>query len=227
MPRSRPQTRLRRRSGTYEQPEAYLPFLGNSIPLFAGNPLALDAGTIVSGQRIVVIGGSAGGVEALFSIAGSFPAKFAAPIFITIHVPATAPSILPTLIARRGALPAKHAEDGERYKAGMIYVAPPDRHLLIGPKERLRVVRGPRENRHRPAIDPLFRSAATVAGSNVIAVVLSGALDDGTAGAIAVKDRGGAVVVQDPAEALHASMPQSVIANVTVDAVVSLRDLPR
>ncbi len=181
----------------------------------------------MSGQRIVVIGGSAGGVEALFSIAGSFPAKFAAPIFITIHVPATAPSILPTLIARRGALPAKHAEDGERYKAGMIYVAPPDRHLLIGPKERLRVVRGPRENRHRPAIDPLFRSAASVAGSNVIAVVLSGALDDGTAGAIAVKNSGGAVVVQDPAEAMHASMPQSVIANVNVDSVVSLRDLPR
>src|SRR5437762_7734863 len=174
MPRFRRRMPPRQRSGTGEQPEPYLPFPMEFYSAFGGQPSCFNVRTIVPGQRIVVIGGSAGGVEALFSIAGSFPANFAAPIFITIHVPATAPSILPTLIARRSALPAKHAEDGERYKPGMIYVAPPDRHLLIEPKERLRVVRGPRENRHRPAIDPLFRSAATVAGGNVIAVVLSG-----------------------------------------------------
>src|SRR5438270_7633190 len=174
--------RLRRlRSETSEKPRDSFPsFRRDSIPS-AGNHLALSAGANVPSQRIVVIGGSAGAVEALLDIVGDFPADFPAPIFITIHIPAAAPSILPELLTRRGRLQAKHAEDGERYRAGIIYIAPPDRHLLIEPNGKLLVVRGPRENRHRPAVDPLFRSAAVAAGQNVIAVILSGALDDGTA----------------------------------------------
>ncbi len=181
-------------------------------------------------QRIVVIGGSAGGIEALLDIVKNLPADFPAPIFVTIHIPPDSPSFLPEIVAGRGRLRAKHAEDGERYRAGVIYIAPPDQHMLIhrnGRNGSLRVVRGPRENHHRPAIDPLFRSAAVAAGRNAIGVILSGSLDDGTAGLLAIKQRGGIAVVQNPADALHASMPQSAIENVKVDHVVTLRELPR
>lgn len=181
-------------------------------------------------DHIVVIGASAGGIEALREITGKLPADFAAPIFVTIHVPADAPSALPEILMRSGPLRAKHGEDGERYKPGVIYIAPPDHHMLIhgnGRGGRLRVVRGPRENRHRPAIDPMFRSAAAAAGRNVIGVVLTGSLDDGTAGLRAIKQAGGIAVVQDPADALHTSMPESAIEHVDVDYILPLRDLPR
>jgi two-component system chemotaxis response regulator CheB len=181
----------------------------------------------LAAQRIVVIGGSAGAVEALLDLVSRLPADFPAPIFVTIHIPADSPSILPELVARRTYLRAKHAENGERYRQGTIYVAPPDRHMLIEPNGKIRVVRGPRENRHRPAVDPLFRSAAAAAGRNVIAVVLTGNLDDGTAGAIAVKQRGGTLIVQDPREALHASMPQSAMSNAEVDYVLRLSEIAR
>ena len=181
-------------------------------------------------QHIVVIGASAGGIEALLHIVEKLPPDFPAPIFVTVHIPPDAPSLLPQILTRRGQLTAKHAEDGEHYKPGVIYVAPPDYHLLINRNGRngtLRVVRGPRGNRHRPAIDPLFRSAAAAAGTHVIGVILSGNLDDGTAGLLAIKERGGVAVVQDPSEAMHASMPQSAIENVPVDHIVRLREIPR
>jgi len=184
----------------------------------------------VPAQRIVVIGASAGGIEALLELVEALPPDFPAPIFVTIHIPPDSPSILPDLLTRRGSLRAKHAEDGERYRPGVVYVAPPDQHLLIqrnGRNGLLRVVRGPRENRHRPAIDPLFRSAAAAGGPNVIGVILTGSLDDGTAGLRAIKQRGGIALVQDPSDALHASMPESAIENVDVDFVLPVRELPR
>ena len=122
--------------------------------------LHLGSGDNVPAQRIVVVGASAGGVEALIELSKGLPADFPAPIFVTIHVPSDAPSILPVILKRNGKLDAKHAQDGMAFKAGVIYIAPPDHHMLIQRNGTLRVVRGPRENRHRPAIDPLFRSAA-------------------------------------------------------------------
>ncbi len=177
-------------------------------------------------QRIVVIGASAGGVKALSEIARGLPANFAAPVFVVIHVPPESRSILPEILSRRGHLRAKHAEDGERYKAGVIYVAPPDRHMMIH-GDTISIERGPREKRHRPAIDPLFRSAATAHSAAVIGVILTGSLDDGTAGLLAIKQGGGIAIVQDPADAIHASMPQSAIENVDVDFTLPVRQISR
>ena len=177
-------------------------------------------------QRIVVIGASAGGVAALIELAKVIPRDFPSPIFVTIHISPEAPSILPAILKRQGGLDAVHAQDGMPYQAGMIYVAPPDHHMLIQTDGWLRVVRGPRENRNRPAIDPMFRSAAVAGGASVIGVILTGTLDDGTAGLIAIKKLGGIAVVQDPQDAPHSSMPQSALENVDVDFVLPLRDIP-
>lgn len=159
----------------------------------------------MSEHDILVIGASAGGVEALSTLVRSFPPKFSAAIFVVLHIPAEGRSMLPTIFNRIGHLPACHPEDGASIKHGQIYIAPPDHHLLIE-QEHVRVVRGPRENRHRPAIDPLFRSAARAYGPRVIGVVLTGALDDGTAGLLAIKRQGGLAIVQDPRDALYSSM---------------------
>lgn len=171
-------------------------------------------------QRVVVIGASAGGIEALTRIVRQLPADFAAPIFVVLHIPARPPSLLAHILSREGRIPAKEAEDGEPYRNGVIYVAAPDKHLLIE-DGRLRTVRGPRENRHRPAVDPLFRSAALELGPGVIAVILSGTLDDGTAGMMAVKKRGGIAIVQDPADTLYPGMPESALEHVKADYVLT------
>src|ERR1043166_5735459 len=157
---------------------------------------------IVSEERIVVIGASAGGVEALVRLAGDLPRDFPAPIAVVLHVPSDSASILPEILSRRGHLPAKHAVNRERYMAGTIYIAPPDHHLIVEADGTLCVSRGPRENRHRPALDPLFRSAALAFGSRAIGVILTGSLDDGTAGLYAIKQRNGIAIVQDPKDAL-------------------------
>lgn len=181
----------------------------------------------MSDQRIVVIGTSAGGVDALMAIVRQLPPDFPAPICIVLHIPADSPSLLAHILQRQGGLPAKEAEDGEHYRSGTIYVAPPDRHLLIAKEGRLRTVRGPRENRHRPAIDPLFRSAAAILGPGVIGVILTGALDDGTAGLVAIKKRGGIAIVQDPQDAFYPAMPASAIGHVRADYVLPLADIAR
>lgn len=181
-------------------------------------------GDAASTHNIVVIGTSTGGVEALMQLARGLPAGFPAAIFVVLHLSPQAPSHLPEILNRAGPLPARHPTDGAPIRRGAIYVAPPDRHLLIE-RGRVRVVRGPRENRHRPAVDPLFRSAALAYGPQVIGVVLTGALDDGTAGLRAVKQRGGIAVVQDPADALIPSMPASAQQYVNVDYTVSLAEL--
>lgn len=147
-----------------------------------------------------------------------------AAVFVTIHFPPGGTSALPRILERAGVLPAVHAQDGQRIEQGTIYVAPPDHHLLIA-RDVIRLYRGPRENGNRPAIDPMFRSAALAWGSRVIGVVLSGNLDDGTSGLLAIKRRGGTAVVQDPESAMFASMPQSAIDHVKVDHIVKLDEL--
>lgn len=171
-----------------------------------------------------MIGASAGGVDALLATIPQLPPDFPAPIFVVVHVPAEAPSFLAHILGRRAQVRVEEAVDGARWKNGVVYVASPDRHLTIH-DGIIRSTRGPRENRHRPSVDPLFRSAALHYGSRTIAVVLTGSLDDGTGGAVTVKKRGGTVVVQDPNDALFPSMPASVLEHVAVDAVVTLESL--
>jgi two-component system chemotaxis response regulator CheB len=173
-------------------------------------------------QRIVVVGASAGGVEALAQLVRTLPAGLPAPVCIVLHIPADAPSLLAQILDRDSTLPVAHAQDRQLWENGRIYIAPPDRHLLVADDGTLHVARGPRENRHRPAVDPLFRSAAMVFGPRAIGVILSGTMDDGTAGLISIKERGGTAIVQDPAEALYPGMPQSAIDHARVDHVVPL-----
>jgi two-component system, chemotaxis family, protein-glutamate methylesterase/glutaminase len=173
---------------------------------------------------IVVIGASAGGIEALTSLVSGLPHDLAAALFVVVHVPPYAESRLPEILSRAGPLPATHAVDGEPFQLGRIYVAPPDRHLLLR-QGWMELARGPRENHSRPAIDPLFRSAARAFASRVIGVVLSGALYDGSMGLMAVKTRGGVAIVQDPSEAAVDSMPRSALKLVDADFVVAAGEI--
>ncbi len=175
----------------------------------------------MAGHDIVVVGASAGGVEALTELVRQLPADLPAAVFVVLHVPADGTSVLPQILTRRGPLPAEHPRDGAPIRPGRIYVAPPNRHLLLK-DGHLRLALGPRENGHRPAIDPLFRTAARHYGRRVVGVVLSGTLDDGTAGLIAVKLRGGLAIAQHPDEALYSGMPRSAIDNVAVDHVLPI-----
>lgn len=160
--------------------------------------------------RIVVIGGSQGAIEALLEIVPVLPPDLAAAIFVVVHLPVEADSYLPKILARAGRLRAGHAADQEPICAGQIYVAPPNYHLTLE-DGGMHVLKGPRENRHRPAIDPLFRTAARSFGPRVIAVVLSGNLDDGAAGLLAVRRLGGIAIVQDPSKAIASEMPQRAL----------------
>ncbi len=175
-------------------------------------------------RDIVVIGASAGGVEAVTGLVKEFPADLGAAIFVVLHVAAGYKSVLPRILSSAGPLAAEHARNGEPIIPNRIYVARPDHHLLLHDSQ-VRVVRGPRENGYRPAIDPLFRTAAFAYGPRVIGVVLSGALDDGTAGLLSIRGQGGVAVVQDPSDALVDAMPRSALKNVDVDHVASAAEL--
>jgi two-component system chemotaxis response regulator CheB len=175
-------------------------------------------------RDIIVIGASWGGVTAIRDLLATLPADLPAAVFVVQHVAPTHTSLLPEIINFASPLAAAHPADGDEIVRGRVYVAPPDQHLLVA-EGRVRVVRGPKENRARPAIDALFRSAAFVYGPRVTGVVLTGLLDDGTAGLYAVKRRGGAAVVQDPDDAAARDMPASALRHVEVDACLPLGEI--
>src|SRR5579872_1493141 len=175
-------------------------------------------------KDIHVVGASLGGVEALKRLLGGLPGDLPATICIVLHTAPTSRGLLPEVLQRASALPVVSPNDDTPIERGRVYVARPDHHLLIM-GDRLRVVRGPKENRHRPAVDPLFRSAAWSLGPRVVGVVLTGMLDDGTAGLWAVKMCGGTAIVQDPAEAPYPGMPTSAIQNVDIDHCVSIDEI--
>lgn len=178
----------------------------------------------MTNSRVVVIGASAGGVEALMQLVEHLSPQLNAAIFIAVHFPPGSVSFLPKILNRAKTLPAAHPHNGETIRPRRIYVAPPDYHMLIHP-DTIELSRGPRENGHRPAIDALFRSAAQAYGPGAIGVVLTGMLDDGTKGLQVIKAEGGVALVQDPAEAMFRSMPESAIAHVEVDRVLPLTAL--
>jgi two-component system, chemotaxis family, protein-glutamate methylesterase/glutaminase len=172
-------------------------------------------------RDLVVVGASAGGVEALSTLVATLPQELPASMLVVLHVLSSGTSVLPSILDRAGALPASAARHGQGIERGHIYVAPPDHHMLVA-GDHLGLTRGPRENGHRPAIDPLFRSAARNYGDRVIAVVLSGMLDDGTAGLRVVQRSGGTTLVQDPDDAVYDGMPRSAIDHGAADHIVEI-----
>lgn len=181
-------------------------------------------GSRMARRNIVVIGASAGGVQTLQQLVGTLPATLRASLFVTLHFPPNAPSVLPRILSRAGAMPAFHAVHGDVILPGRIYVAPPNQHLLIE-HGTVALSDGPQEHANRPAIDPMFRSAATAFGPRVIGVVLSGTLDDGAAGLHAVKAAGGVAIVQDPSTALFSSMPEAALQRVAADLVLPVSEI--
>lgn len=177
-------------------------------------------------RDIIVIGTSTGGVEALAQTVRGLPAGFPASLFVVCHFPPGGRSILPEILSRAGPLLAEHAGHDQPFRPGHIYVAPPDHHLVLGPDGQTHLNRDGRENHHRPAVDPLFRSAARHYGQRVIGVVLTGALYDGTAGLMAVRAAGGLAVVQDPRDAVVAAMPQNASDIAGADHTVPVAELP-
>jgi two-component system chemotaxis response regulator CheB len=175
---------------------------------------------------VIVIGASAGGVGSLKRVVERLPAALPASIFITLHPPENVRSVLPRILQRAGNLPATHAENGEPIEIGRIYIAPPGFHMTVE-RDRVRVTRGAREHGNRPAIDPLFRSAALAFGPRVVGVVLSGQLDDGTVGLVEVKRAGGVAMVQHPDDTPFQSMPRSAIAHVNVDYILPADEIGR
>lgn len=175
-------------------------------------------------RDIVVIGGSAGAVEAAQHVVRGLPAGLPAAVFVVVHIPATSTSALPSILSRAGVLPAAHAGEGDPIVHGRILIAPPDRHLLIG-RERVHLSHGPREHGHRPSTDALFRSAARHHGGRVIGVVLSGMLGDGALGLARIVERGGLGIVQDPRDAAFAPMPEHAVALANPQHVIGLDEI--
>jgi two-component system chemotaxis response regulator CheB len=178
----------------------------------------------VPNRDLIVIGASAGGIEALQQICAALPPNLNAALLIVMHTSPNSGGLLPKLLARAGLIPAIHPNNGEVLKKGMIYVAPPDRHLIVE-SVILRTIRGPRENHHRPAIDPTFRSAAVNYGPLVIGVVLTGLLDDGTSGLMVIRANGGVAVVQDPRTAMFSAMPEAALERVPDAHVAPLSEI--
>lgn len=175
-------------------------------------------------REVVAIGASAGGVEALCALVRGLPPELPAAVLVVMHVLPTGTSMLPAILARAGTLPATGARNGEKLERGHIYVAPPDHHLLVR-DGKVQLSHGPRENGHRPALDPLFRSVARSFGERAIGIVLSGMLDDGAAGLKVLRSRGGATIAQDPDDALYSGMPQSAIEAGAVEHVTKISEM--
>lgn len=174
--------------------------------------------------EVVVVGASAGGVEALSAFAAALPHDFGAAVLVVLHIAQAGTSVLPEILQRAGPLPVATALDGEPLLRGHVYVGPPGCHLLVS-GGAAHLAHGPRENGHRPAVDPLFRSVANEYGARAAGVVLSGMLDDGTAGLHRIKQQGGLAIVQDPDTAMYPGMPASAAARVAVDAVLPLDEI--
>ena len=179
-------------------------------------------------RDIIVIGASAGGVEAIKDLVQNLPPDLPAAIFVVLHLSPDARSLLPEIINRRSTLQAVQAKNGQAFLPGRIYVAPPDYHMELsdGAVGTIELNRGPRVNSTRPAIDLLFQSAARSYGRRVIGVLLTGYLADGSIGMAVIKSRGGIAVVQDPNEALASSMPLSAIARAKVDYILPIKEIP-
>jgi two-component system chemotaxis response regulator CheB len=176
-------------------------------------------------SHVITIGASAGGLEAIDLLLEQLPSTIRAPIMIVQHMaPEIAGTALVARLAKYRPFKPVLATNGETYHPGRVYVAPPDNHLLIK-GTRLLVTKGARENRYRPGIDPLFRSAAVSHGPGAIGVILTGMLDDGTAGLRAIQRCGGTTVVQDPGEATYSGMPQSALDNLAIDYCVPVREM--
>jgi two-component system, chemotaxis family, protein-glutamate methylesterase/glutaminase len=175
---------------------------------------------------VIVVGASAGGVEALVAFVRGLPVETRQAVCVVLHVSPAGTSAMPDILGRAARLPVHSPTDGDPLLGGHIYVAPPDHHLELE-LGRVRLTQAPRENGHRPAIDATMRSAALAYGDAVVGFVLSGSRDDGTAGLLAIKQQGGAAVVQDPDEALYPGMPRSAIDHVNIDAVLPLADMAR
>lgn len=173
----------------------------------------------MANRDILVIGGSAGSIEAITEVVRGLLPDFPAAALVVVHFPGSVRSVLPRILSRAGSLPAFHATAGQPVLPGRIYVAPPNFHLTID-EGLISVAGGPKENGSRPAIDPLFRSAAAYYGPRVIGLVLSGNLNDGTAGLLSIKRRGGLTVVQSLDSAVYQGMPRSALEHVEVDYVV-------
>jgi two-component system, chemotaxis family, protein-glutamate methylesterase/glutaminase len=178
----------------------------------------------VAAHDIIVMGASSGGIESLMEIVSGLPSDLLAAIFVVLHVSPRGTTKFPEILTRAGHIPAAHALDKEPIRPGRIYVAPPDFHLLLR-NGTIRLVRGPKENNARPAIDATFRTAARTYGPRVVGVVLSGALDDGTAGLSAIKERGGIALVQDPSDALFPDMPRNAMEAVKIDYCLPTREI--
>jgi two-component system, chemotaxis family, protein-glutamate methylesterase/glutaminase len=178
-----------------------------------------------SARDIIVIGASAGGVEALRRVVSALPSDIPAAIFIVMHIPAWHDSALPAILSRCSSIPAVHPKSGDPVEHGRIYVAPPDQHLIIDSANQVQLWHGPKENGFRPSINALFRSAAVTFGARVTGVVLTGGLDDGAAGLWWIKRMGGAVVVQDPSDADFPDMPQNALLHVPADHVAKLTEI--
>jgi two-component system chemotaxis response regulator CheB len=189
------------------------------------SPASFEEQDLLTGDAIVAIGASAGGVESLREVVGGLSPDFPGSVFVVLHVPPYQPSALPNILNTSGPLRACHPKDGERIQRGRIYVAPPDHHLLIDDASRITVKKGPKENRFRPSIDALFRSVAYSFGSRAIGVVLSGALDDGTSGLWNIKRLGGISVVQQPNNARFESMPLSALEQVDIDYTLAAAEI--
>jgi two-component system, chemotaxis family, protein-glutamate methylesterase/glutaminase len=178
----------------------------------------------MNASHAVVIGASAGGVAALLELAAALPKDLQAVVGMVLHV-GSRPSVLPELLTARGGMTAIHPQDGQPLVPGTIYVAPPDLHMVFT-SDQVRLSRAARENHARPAIDPLFRSTALAWRERAVGVVLTGELDDGTAGLAAIKQCGGTAIVQDPATAVQPSMPASALQNVPVDHCLPVEQIP-
>lgn len=174
--------------------------------------------------RIVVVGASAGGVEALIGFVRGLPATLSCPVAVVLHVAPEGRSLLPSILARATGLPVLAAADRDELRPGHVYVAVPDHHLLVE-DGHVRLTRGPAEHGHRPALDPALRAAARAYGPRAVGVVLSGTRADGTAGLACVKRAGGTALAQDPEEALHDGMPRSAVRHVDLDAVLPVAEL--